>query len=162
MQGNSHSRWHTIATIIIIITINYFLNLLKCFHNSNIEDFGHWSYERETQSCCRWSKQSYATVRPTALLHIVIYRVSGVTFCFCLWPSRNPHGVFLWNSAYRCCGGRFSFIKKRKQEIECKTLRPLVSRWSCECNHTPARKWKYSSHRDVPSPFVADTVFFRF
>lgn len=32
------------------------------------------------------------------------------------------------------------FIKKRKQEIECKTLRRLVSHRSCEFNHTPARK----------------------
>ena len=54
------------------------------------------------------------------------------------------------------------FIKKRKQEIECKTLWRLVSNRSCELNHTPARKWKYSSHSLVPSPFLAHMVFFRF
>jgi hypothetical protein len=54
------------------------------------------------------------------------------------------------------------FIKKRKQEIECKTLQRLVSHQCCKFNHTPDRKWKYSSHSDVRSPFMAHSVFFRF
>lgn len=90
-------------------------------------------------------------------------RFGGYVLFFLVVKSEPPWCLPMELSLPLLRGPAFPFfIKKRKQEIESKTLRRLVSPRSCEFNHTPARKWKYSFHTDVPSPFVAHTVFFRF
>lgn len=76
-----------------------------------------------------------------------------VLFCICLWPTSEPPVVSSYGTLSTVAAGGPAFpffIKKRKQEIECKTLQRLESHRSCEFNHTPARKRKYSSHRNVP------------
>ena len=87
-----------------------------------------------------------------SLLHSAVDQVSGLHFVFaCGRVCGLAKSVVRWEPPW-CLPMELSiplllrgpafpfFIKKRKQEIECKTLQRLVSHRSCEFNHTPARK----------------------